>query len=85
LLSRWQSLEKDDALQHAVSSACTLVIGLALIFVVFAVITTSSGLVAVAAAAMGWVIAESCASHSPCAVAHLQDLHLLEAGGGFGG
>ena len=62
LLIRWQSLEKDGALQHAASRARTLwFVGLALcIFVVFAVIyRLHPAFVAVAAAAMGWVIAES--------------------------
>ena len=67
LLSRWQSLEKDGALQHAASRARLLrFVGLALcIFVVLAVIYRFHPvLVAVAAAAMGWVIAESKALRS---------------------
>ena len=62
LLSRWQSLEKDGALQRATSRARALwFVGLALcIFVVFAVIyRLHPAFVAAAAAAMGWVIAES--------------------------
>jgi hypothetical protein len=62
LLSRWQSLQKDGALQHAASRARVLwFIGLALcIFVVFAVIyRLHPAFVAVSAAAMGWLIAES--------------------------
>jgi hypothetical protein len=62
LLSRWQSLENDGALQHAASRARVLwLVGLALcIFVVFAVIyRLHPAFVAVAAAVMGWVIAES--------------------------
>ena len=62
LLSRWQSLEKDGGLQHVASRARVLwFIGLALcIFVVFAVIyRLHPALVAVSAAAMGWVIAET--------------------------
>jgi len=62
LLTRWQSLEKDDGLQHAASRARALwFVGLALcIFVVLAVIYHfHPAFVAVAAAAMGWVTAES--------------------------
>ena len=62
LLSRWQSLEKDGALQHAASRARGLwFVGLGLcIFVVFAVIyRLHPAFVAVAAAAMGWVVAET--------------------------
>jgi len=62
LLIRWQSLEKDGGLQHAVSRARALwFVGLALcIFVVFAVIyRLHPAFAVVAAAAMGWVIAES--------------------------
>ena len=61
LLARWQSLEKDGALQHAASRARALwFIGLVLcIFVVLAVIyRLHPAFVAVAAAAMGWIIAE---------------------------
>ena len=59
LLIRWQSLEKDGGLQHAVSRARALwFLGLALcIFVVFAVIyRLHPAFAVVAAAAMGWVI-----------------------------
>jgi len=62
LLSRWQSLAKEGGLQHAASRARALwFVGLLLcIFVVFAVIyKLHPTFVAVAAAAMGWVIAES--------------------------
>ena len=62
LLSRWQSLERDGVLHHAASRARALwFFGLALcIFVVFAVIyRLHPAFVAVAAAAMGWVIAET--------------------------
>jgi cytochrome c-type biogenesis protein CcmH/NrfG len=62
LLSRWQLLEKDSGLQHAASRARALwFTGLVLcIFVVFAVIyRLHPAFVAVAAAAMGWVTAES--------------------------
>ena len=62
LLSRWQSLQKEGALQHAASRARRLwFIGLALcIFVVFAVIYRLNPIfLAVAAAVMGWMIAES--------------------------
>jgi hypothetical protein len=62
LLSRWQSLEKDGGLQHAASRARALwLVGLALcVFVVFAVIYRLHPVfVAVGAAAMGWVVAES--------------------------
>jgi len=61
LLARWQSLEKDGGLQRAASMARALwLVGLVLcIFVVFAVIyRLHPAFVAVAAAAMGWVIAE---------------------------
>ena|SRR5436190_21117248 len=62
LLSRWQSLEKDGGLQHAASKARALwLLGLALcVFVVLAAIyRLHPAFVAVAAAAMGWVVAES--------------------------
>jgi hypothetical protein len=62
LLSRWQSLEKDGALKHSASRARALwFVGLVLcIFVVFAVIyQLHPAFVAVAAAVMGWAIAES--------------------------
>ncbi len=62
LLSRWQSLEKDGAFQRAASKARALwLVGLVLcIFVVFAVVyELHPAFVAVAAAAMGWMIAES--------------------------
>lgn len=62
LLSRWQSLQKDGALQRAASIARALwFVGLALsIFVVFAVIyRLHPAFVAVAAALVGWLIAES--------------------------
>ena len=61
LLTRWQSLEKDGGLQRAASTARALwLVRLVLcIFVVFAVIyRLHPALVAVAAAAMSWVIAE---------------------------
>ena len=62
LLSRWQSLERDGALKHAASRARALwFVGLTLcIFVGFAVIyRLHPAFVAVGAAAMGWLIAES--------------------------
>ena len=62
LLSRWKSLEKDGALQHAASRAHALwFVGLALsIFVVFGVIyRLHPAFIAVGSAAMGWLIAES--------------------------
>ena len=62
LLTRWQSLEENGGLQCAGATARLLwIIGLVLcIFVVFAVIyQLNPAFVAIAAAAMGWVIAES--------------------------
>lgn len=62
LLTRWKSLEQDDAVRHVASRSRALwFVGLALcIFVVFAVIYRfHPAFVAVAAAAMGWVVAES--------------------------
>ena len=62
LLTRWQSLEKDGGLQRAGAASRTLrIVGLVLcIFVVFAVVyRLHPALVAVAAAVMGWMIAES--------------------------
>lgn len=62
LLSRWQSLEKNGGLQRAGSTARVLwIVGLILcIVVVFAVVyRLHPAFVAVTAAAMGWVIAES--------------------------
>ena len=62
LLTRWQSLEKDDGVKRATSKARALwIIGLMLfIFVVFAVVyRLHPALIAVAATVMGWVIAES--------------------------
>lgn len=62
LLTRWQSLQKDGGLQHAASRARALwFVGLVLcIFVIFAVVyRLHPAFVAVAAAAMGWVIAET--------------------------
>jgi hypothetical protein len=62
LLIRWQSLEKDGGLQHAASRARALwFLGLGLcIFVVFAVMyRLHPAFATVAAAAMGWVVAES--------------------------
>jgi hypothetical protein len=61
LLARWQSLAKDGGLQRADSTARVLwVAGLVLfLFVVFAVVyRLHPAFVAVAAAVMGWVIAE---------------------------
>jgi hypothetical protein len=61
LLTRWQALENDGRLQRAASMARALwFAGLVLcIFVVFAVYyRLHPAFVAVAAAAMGWVIAE---------------------------
>ena len=61
LLSRWQSLEKDGGLQRAVSTAHALwIVGLVLLmFVVFGVVYRfHPALIAIAAAVMGWVIAE---------------------------
>jgi hypothetical protein len=62
LLTRWQSLEKGDGLQRASVAARTLrIVGLVLcIFVVLAVVYgLHPAFVAVAAAVMGWVVAES--------------------------
>lgn len=62
LLTRWQSLEKSGALQRVGALVRLLwVAGLALgMFVVFAMIyRLHPALIAVAAAAMGWLIAES--------------------------
>jgi len=62
LLTRWQSLEKNGGLQRAGAAARTLrIIGLALcIFVGFAVVYQLHPVfVAVAAAVMGWLIAEA--------------------------
>ena len=62
LLARWQSLEKNGGLQRAGATARLLwIVGLVLcIFVVFAVVyRLHPAFVAVAAAVMGWVIAES--------------------------
>jgi len=61
LLERWQSLEKDDGLRRADFTARVLwFVGLALfILVAFGVVYgLHPAAVAVAAAAMGWVIAE---------------------------
>jgi hypothetical protein len=61
LLTRWQSLEKDGGLQRAVSMARVLwVVGLVLfLFVVIGLVyRLHPALIAVAAAIMGWVIAE---------------------------
>lgn len=61
LLTRWQSLEKDGGLQRAASTARVLwIAGLVLfMFVVFGVVyRLHPALIAVAAAIMGWVIAE---------------------------
>ncbi len=61
LLTRWQSLKKEGGLQRAISMARTLwFVGLLLcLFVVFGVICRlHPALIAVASAAMGWVIAE---------------------------
>ena len=62
LLTRWQSLEKDDGVKRATLKARVLwIIGLMLfIFVVFAVVYRPHPvLIAAAAMVMGWVIAES--------------------------
>ena len=62
LLTRWQSLEKGGGLKRAVSMTRALwFVGLVLcIFVVVAVIYRfHPAFVAVAAAVMGWVVAES--------------------------
>jgi hypothetical protein len=71
LLSRWQSLEKDGGgLQHAASRARALwFVGLVLcVFVVFAIVyRLHPGFVAVVAAVMGWVLAESNALRTRCA------------------
>jgi hypothetical protein len=67
LLCRWQALEKGGGLQHAASRARALwFVGLALcLFVVFAVFyRLHPAFVAVAAAAMGWAVAESNALRS---------------------
>ena len=61
LLSRWQSLEKDGGLRRADSMARGLwIVGLVLfLFVVFGVVyQLHPALIAVAAAATGWVVAE---------------------------
>jgi hypothetical protein len=61
LLSRWQSLEKNGGLQRAASMARVLwIVGLVLcIFVVFGIVyRLHPALIAVAAAVMGWMIAE---------------------------
>ena len=61
LLTRWQSLEKDGGLQRAASMARVLwMVGLVLcLFVVFGVVyRLHPALIAIAAAVMGWVIAE---------------------------
>ena len=61
LLSRWQSLEKDGGLRRADSMARVLwVVGLVLfLFVVLGVLYhLHPALIAVAAAVMGWVVAE---------------------------
>lgn len=61
LLARWQSLEKGDGLQRAGSMARILwFVGLVLcVLVVFGVAYgLHPAIVAVAAAAMGWIIAE---------------------------
>ena len=62
LLARWQSLESGGGIERAASTGRLLwVVGLALfIFVVFAIAyRLHPAFVAVAAAAMGWVTAES--------------------------
>ncbi len=62
LLTRWQSLEKNDGLRRAGATARRFwIIGLVLcIFVVFAVFyRLHPAFIAGPAAAMGWVIAES--------------------------
>lgn len=62
LLNRWQSLKEGEGLQRAASMARTLwLVGLALcLFVVFGVVCRlHPALIAVASAAMGWVVAES--------------------------
>jgi hypothetical protein len=62
LLNRWQSLKKDGGLRRAASVARTLwFVGLLLcLFVVFGVISRlHPALIAVASAAMGWVVAET--------------------------
>ena len=62
LLTRWQSLEENGGLQRAGATARLLwIVGLVLcIFVVFAVVyRLHPAFVAVTAAVMGWVIAES--------------------------
>jgi hypothetical protein len=62
LLARWQSLEKDGGLRRAATAARVLwVVGLVLfLFVVFAIVyRLHPALVAIGAAATGWVIAES--------------------------
>jgi hypothetical protein len=61
LLTRWQSLREERGLQRAATAARTLwFVGLALcIFVVFGVVySLHPALIAVGAAAMGWVTAE---------------------------
>jgi hypothetical protein len=61
LLARWQSLEKDGGLRRAdFTSRMLWIVGLVLfLFVVAGVIYRfHPGLIAVAAAVMGWVIAE---------------------------
>src|ERR1041384_452431 len=61
LLARWQSLEKDGGLRRADSTARVLwIVGLVLfLLVVFGLVYGfHPALIAVAAAVMGWVIAE---------------------------
>jgi hypothetical protein len=61
LLTRWQLLERDGGLRRAVSTARMLrIVGLVLfLFVVFGVVySLHPALIAVAAAVMGWVVAE---------------------------
>jgi hypothetical protein len=61
LLTHWQSLEKDGGIQRAASMARVLwIVGLVLfLFIVFGVVyRLHPALIAVAAAVMGWVIAE---------------------------
>jgi hypothetical protein len=67
LLTRWQAIERGDGLRRAASTARALwLVGLVLLmFVVLAVVyRLPSAFVAVAAAVMGWTIAERSALRS---------------------
>jgi hypothetical protein len=62
LLARWKALKDDDGLQRAGSAARVLwFVGLALsLFVIFVILyPLHPAMIAIAATAMGWVVAES--------------------------